>query len=66
MDYDKFETGDGVEVRIPKTLDYRTCSECGGDCTPEPSPDDGLGVRVLFVCPEHGAQSIVDPFDDKR
>jgi hypothetical protein len=66
MDYDKFETGDGVEVRMLKSPDYRTRSECGRDCNPEPSPDDGLGVRVLFVCPEHGAQSIVDPFQDRR
>lgn len=45
---------------------YRRCSECGGDCDPEPSALDSLGVRITFVCPEHGPQSIVDPFQDQR
>lgn len=46
--------------------EYRTCTVCGSDCVPEPSAVDGLGVRVVFVCPEHGVQSIVDPFSDLR
>lgn len=46
--------------------EYRTCSECGGNCEPEPSAVDGLGVRIAFVCPEHGAQSMLDPFSDQR
>lgn len=45
---------------------YRTCSTCGGDCEPEPSAVDGLGVRIAFVCPEHGPQSMIDPFQDHR
>lgn len=44
---------------------YRTCSVCGGDCEPEPSAIDGLGVRVAFVCPSHGVHSILDPFEDR-
>lgn len=46
--------------------EYRICSVCGGDCEPDPSATDGLGVRVVFVCSEHGPQSVVDPFDDLR
>lgn len=45
---------------------YRTCPECGGDCLPEPSGSDELGARILFVCPEHGVHSVVDPFDGLR
>lgn len=45
---------------------YRTCSECGGDCEPEPSGADGHGVRIMWVCPQHGVHSIVDPFAHLR
>lgn len=45
---------------------YRTCPECDGDCTPEPSGSDGHGIRIMFVCPRHGAHSVVDPFEDMR
>lgn len=45
---------------------YRMCSECGGDCQPEPSGADGLGVRIMWVCPQHGVHSVVDPFEHLR
>ena len=45
---------------------YRTCSECGGDCEPEPTGADRLGVRILWVCPDHGVHSVVDPFEKLR
>lgn len=45
---------------------YRTCAECGADCTPEPSAIDGLGVRIAFVCSEHGVHSVLDPFEGLR
>lgn len=45
---------------------YRTCSECGADCLPEPSVMDELGARFVFVCPEHGVHSVVDPFEGLR
>ena len=45
---------------------YRTCSECGGDCYPEPFGADGLGARILWICPEHGVHSILDPFAHLR
>ncbi len=45
---------------------YRTCSECGGDCEPEPSGSDGLGVRIMWVCPQHGVHSAVDPLEHLR
>lgn len=45
---------------------YRTCSECGGDCEPEPSGADSHGVRIMWVCPQHGVHSVVDPFERLR
>ena len=66
MDYERVEGPDGLEIRTPRDDGYRTCGACGGDRLPEPGGAGGLGVRILFVCPEHGVQSIVDPFEDKR
>lgn len=43
-----------------------TGEERSGDCVPELTARDGLGVRIVFVCPEHGLHSIVDPFEGKR
>lgn len=45
---------------------YRTCTTCGGDCEPEPMGEDGLGVRIVFSCPQHGVQAVVDPFSGQR
>lgn len=66
MDFEELGDLDGVPVRVPTDEGYRTCSVCGRDCEPNPLAEDGLGVRVAFVCPHHGAQSIVDPFADSR
>ncbi len=44
---------------------YRTCTECGADCLPEPSTTDA-GIRIAFSCPEHGLHTVVDPFEGKR
>lgn len=67
MEYDELGDLDGVPIRMPKAQVYRTCSACGGDCEPVPSVgSDGLGVRIAFVCPRHGVQSIVDPFEEER
>lgn len=67
MDYERTEGPDGLEIRVPTDDGYRTCSECGGDCTPDTSLSaDGTGVRIAFVCAEHGVQSVVDPFSDLR
>ena len=58
---------EGLEIRVPKDDSYRTCTVCGGDCEPDTSLSaDGTGVRIAFICPEHGAQSVVDPFSDLR
>ncbi len=46
--------------------DYRTCAACGGDCVPEPDKSEGYGVCFLWVCPEHGIHSVVDPFEDLK
>lgn len=40
---------------------YRTCSECLGDCPPEPLTVDHH-LQVAFICPEHGIQTVGDPF----
>lgn len=46
---------------------YRTCAECGHDCDPEPfDAGQGQGIRIAFLCPVHGAHSVVDPFEDLR
>lgn len=67
MDYDEIGDLDGVPIRTPKDQSYRTCSECGGDCYPDLSAGvDGTGVRIAFVCPEHGVHSVVDPFEEER
>ncbi|WP_061711859.1 hypothetical protein [Kocuria palustris] len=58
---------EGLEIRLPKDDSYRTCTACGGDCEPDTSlSTDDTGVRIAFVCPEHGAQSVVDPYSDLR
>lgn len=66
MDYDRIEGPDGMEIRIAKGKDYRTCTECGGECYPDSAGADGIGARIAWICPEHGVHSIVDPFEDKR
>lgn len=51
----------------PKDEGYRTCSECGVDCEPEPfDAGEGQGLRIAFACPVHGVHSVVDPFEDRR
>lgn len=45
---------------------YRTCSTCGADCEPALAGDDGLGVRIVFSCAQHGVQTLVDPFHEER
>lgn len=42
---------------------YRTCAECGGDCTPE-LMESSAGMSVAFCCPIHGLHSVIDPFED--
>lgn len=40
---------------------------CGGDCDPDTSLSaDGAGMRIAFICPGHGMQSVVDPLSDLR
>lgn len=67
MDYEQVVGPDGIELRIPKNEEYRTCAECGGDCVPDASVTvEGEGVRIAFVCPVDGVQSLVDPFEELR
>lgn len=67
MEYEEVGEVDGVPIRVPASDGYRTCSVCGGDCEPDPGfGSDEHGLRIAFVCPEHGVQSLVDPFEDQR
>lgn len=67
MEWDSIDGPNGLEIRVPTNDGYSTCSTCGGDCEPDTSLSaDGTGVRIAFVCPEHGVQGIVDPFSDLR
>lgn len=51
----------------PDDESYRTCTECGVDCPPEPfDAGDGRGIRIAFSCPTHGVHTIVDPFEELR
>lgn len=64
---DEFEGPDAVEARVPTDDSYRTRSECSGDCNPDPSTGaDDSGLRIAFVCPEHGVHNVIDPFEVKR
>jgi len=66
VDYDEIGDIDGVPVHVPRDESYRICSVCGRDCMPDPTAVDDLGVRIAWVCTEHGVQSIVDPFEHLR
>lgn len=65
MEYEHIAGPNGLDIRMPASDYYRTCSVCGSD--PDPSLSaDSTGVRVAFACAEHGVQSVVDPFSDLR
>lgn len=67
MDYEEIGEVADAPVRVPTSDDYRTCSVCGDNC--EPNPDfssDDAGVRIAFICPHHGIQSLMDPFESMR
>ncbi|CAB0561867.1 hypothetical protein CIP107532_01785 [Corynebacterium diphtheriae] len=55
---------------LPVFLDdqsYRTYSECSSDCDPDPFvAGEGQGIRIAFICPSCGVQSVIDPFEDLR
>lgn len=63
---DDVEIPDDVEIRMLEDDGYHTCRVCGRDCVPEDIGTDGTGVRIAFVCPEHGLHSVVDPFGHLR
>lgn len=67
MDYEEVGNVDGASIWVPVNDDYRTCSVCLGDCEPDLSfGSDESGARIAFICPEHGMQSLVDPFEGRR
>lgn len=46
--------------------DYRTCAQCGADCSPEPfDAGGGRGIRIAFSCQQCGLHSIIDPFENR-
>lgn len=44
---------------------YRSCPECGADCLPDPF-ETNQEIRIAFICPLHGVQTVVDRFPDFR
>ncbi|WP_336661111.1 hypothetical protein [Leucobacter sp. MMO-66] len=67
MGHDGVEIPEDLEIRVwDADIGYRTCTVCGGDCEPEQSGAEGHGIRIMFACPQHGVNSVVDPFEDKR
>ena len=56
------QRGLGGQVFEPDTeAEYRTYPQCGADCSLEPFEMDE-GMRISFVCPEHGVHTVIDPF----
>lgn len=66
MHYFNDEDLDGPAGGASPSAGYRTCEKCGTDCSPDPIGAHGLGIRIAFVCPEHGVQSVIDPFEDQQ
>jgi hypothetical protein len=67
MEYEQIDGPRGLEISVLTSDEYRTCSMCGDDCEPDSTLSvDGAGVRVAFVCREHGVQRVVDPFEGLR
>ena len=42
---------------------YRACSQCGSGCEPDPFSLEREGIRIAFVCPNCGVESVIDPFE---
>lgn len=67
MEYEEVGDVDGLPIRVPVDDNYRTCAQCGRDCEPDIGlGSDERGARIAFVCPEHGIQSLIDPFEGRR
>lgn len=67
MEYEEIDALDGVTIRAARNDAHRTCAQCGADCEPDVSlGTDDSGVRIAFVCPTHGVNAFVDPFEDER
>lgn len=45
---------------------YRICVLCGADCIPEPTETKGYSIRIIFVCPNCGPNSVVEPFKNSQ
>lgn len=57
VDADEFDNDDSEAEPS-----YRLCLQCGANGAPESFEIDE-GFRIAFVCPTHGVQAIVNPFD---
>jgi hypothetical protein len=49
----------------PGCESYRTCPECGVDCTPEPFLTKNV-IHIAFACPNHGVHTVIDPLAGSR
>jgi len=61
MDHEHFKSPGGPHIRVPHDNAYCTCSVCSGDCIPDASGADRLGVR-----PEHGVHRVAAPLGALR
>ena len=66
MEFDGMEIPADIEVTVWGSNEHRRCNVCRAECAPEPSGADGYGVRIIYVCRDHGLQSVVDPFEHLR
>ncbi|WP_281873184.1 hypothetical protein [Brachybacterium paraconglomeratum] len=66
MEYERIDGPDGLVIRVPIDDGYPTCSQCGGDCEPDPGAGGGIGTRIEFISPIHGVNAAVDPSEDQR
>lgn len=53
------------DMEVASDESYRTCSQCGSDCDPDPFVTDE-GIQIAFICATCGIDSVVDPFRTAR
>lgn len=65
MAYEHIAGPDVFDIRVPRVQAHRV-RRLRNDCAPESVGADGMGLRIVFVCPDHGLQSTFDPFEGHR
>lgn len=66
MEHNELGSLDGVPIRRPADHSYRWCAQCGAECHPDPTSIEGIGMRIAFVCADHGINVLVNPFEGQR